>query len=843
MARGKKKPVKSGNNGNDLQHYTKLENRLVLLAWLHSLFGYQSNSEALADCKKVEKGFREDGRSFLYYHLIARGSQVKITAEDLEVYDENIRRHLERINKHRKEEITLLYFQYLAALYTEIFLHRFFTAKNKLLGELNEFVKKRKDQLSANQPPYERFTEDDLNKLAYWMATGSGKTIILHLNYLQFLHYYNLGHKHEPLDNILLITPNAGLTEQHLRELQASGIPARRFDPNQGSQRGLDQNEVQVIEITKLAEEKRGEGVSVPVEAFEGRNLIFVDEGHKGSGGEAWRKYRDALGKTGFTFEYSATFGQALSAAGNDSLTAEYSKAIIFDYSYKYFYGDGFGKDFRILNLKKQTEDSQTHTLLLGNLLSFYEQVRLYEEHREELEPYNLERPLWIFVGSTVNAVYKEQGKKKQGKPRSDVLTVVEFFNRFLRDSNWAEKGIENLLQGKSGLNTPEGEDVFAESFPFLRQLEEDAPKLYQDILKRVFHAQAGGGLHLAEFRNSPGELGLKAANAQDYFGLIYIGDTDAFKKLLLEEKEITIPLKQDHIADSLFERINLKDSKLHVLIGAKKFIEGWNSWRVASMGLLNVGKREGSQIIQLFGRGVRLKGKDMSLKRSAFLGGEHPPFIQLLETLNVFAVRADYMAQFRTYLEREGVEPAYKEFRLPVRLHLPKGVGLVLPRPGEGREFTREKALVLSVDESIPVKLDLSAQVELIVGGPGETEGAGRRPEKGRPIPTESLELVDWQEVYLQVLAHKARKGFSNLVIRPQVLREIITSPRVTLRADPDVLEPKSFGQRNLLQRAVTQLLCSYVDRFYQKHREKWEEETLVYKYLDAEDPNLTFN
>ena len=37
--------------------------------------------------------------------------------------------------------------------------------------------------------------------------------------------------------------------------------------------------------------------VSVPVEAFEGRNLIFVDEGHKGSGGEAWSKYRDALGK------------------------------------------------------------------------------------------------------------------------------------------------------------------------------------------------------------------------------------------------------------------------------------------------------------------------------------------------------------------------------------------------------------------------------------------------------------------------------------------------------------------------------------------------------------------
>lgn len=70
-------------------------------------------------------------------------------------------------------------------------------------------------------------------------------------------------------------------------------------------------------------------------------------------------------------------------------------------------------------------------------------------------------------------------------------------------------------------------------------------------------------------------------------------------------------------------------------------------------MGLLNIGKKEGSQIIQLFGRGVRLKGKSLSLKRSAALEGAHPKHIRLLETLNIFAVRVNYMAQFRDYLER----------------------------------------------------------------------------------------------------------------------------------------------------------------------------------------------
>ena len=81
--------------------------------------------------------------------------------------------------------------------------------------------------------------------------------------------------------------------------MTASDIPCRRFDLDESGLM-MDANDVvRVIEITKLVEQKRGGGASVPVEAFEGNNLIFVDEGHKGSGGEAWRSFRDALGERG----------------------------------------------------------------------------------------------------------------------------------------------------------------------------------------------------------------------------------------------------------------------------------------------------------------------------------------------------------------------------------------------------------------------------------------------------------------------------------------------------------------------------------------------------------------
>ena len=155
----------SGING--IQQYVELENRLVLLAWLNSLLGYGSSRELLEDTKTVAEGFGADGRSFLYHHLIARGSQVKIPPDDLARYDENIRDHLAAINRNRAEPITLRYFQYLAALYAEIVLDRLFYHKAQLLADLNAFVRERNTCRLPVEPQDEPFTAGDLTKLAY----------------------------------------------------------------------------------------------------------------------------------------------------------------------------------------------------------------------------------------------------------------------------------------------------------------------------------------------------------------------------------------------------------------------------------------------------------------------------------------------------------------------------------------------------------------------------------------------------------------------------------------------------------------------------------------------------
>jgi len=242
--------------------------------------------------------------------------------------------------------------------------------------------------------------------------------------------------------------------------------------------------------------------------------------------------------------------------------------------------------------------------------------------------------------------------------------------------------------------------------------------------------------------------------------------------------------------------------------------MEGWNSWRVSSMGLLNIGREEGSLIIQLFGRGVRLKGKDVSMRRSSALPGPHPKYIKILETLNIFAVRANYMAKFREYLEREGVETEpVIEIPIPIEINEPAiKKNLVILRTPDGHDFTREEKLTLEADQNIKVRVDMSARVQVIVSATNRLDEVQALAGEERKIPKESLDLVDWEQVYLDLLDYKARKGWHNLVLHPNTPRRLMEQIDYTLIADEKRVQPKTVVERTLLQETVTNVLRTYL-------------------------------
>lgn len=76
-----------------------------------------------------------------------------------------------------------------------------------------------------------------------------------------------------------------------------------------------------------------------------------------------WYCYCTRLCEDGFAFEYSATLKQALNAnssrAADVALMNEYGRSIIMDYSYKWFYQDGYGKDYRIYNINDNSADAR----------------------------------------------------------------------------------------------------------------------------------------------------------------------------------------------------------------------------------------------------------------------------------------------------------------------------------------------------------------------------------------------------------------------------------------------------------------------------------------------------
>jgi hypothetical protein len=815
--------------------YIKLEQRLVLVDWVCHKLGYESNKAMLQNLRDVDEGYDGKGSSYLVQAIAARGSKCKVAREDMERYDANIRAHLNYFNKHRKERLTLRYFQHLSLLITELFLDRRFNHEAALRKELNQFVALRNSRRGPGDVQDPEFADEDLNKLAFLMATGSGKTILMHFHYRQFLQYNT-----KPLDNILLVTPDEGLSQQHLENMEAVGIPCARFSLEDSGFEAVKKNAVRVIEITKLVEQKKGSGVSVPVEAFEGNNLIFVDEGHKGASSEAgkWIGNRDKLAENGFTFEYSATFVQAMTAARDDAMTKEYGKAILVDYGYKYFYGDGFGKDFELLNLTHETDEQQTRTLLLANLLAFHEQKRAFHSKSEAMARYHLADPLWIFVGSTVNTNKQAEG--------SDVLTVVKFLDSFLRNERgWVQKAIKKILDGESGIEDDGGHDVFASRFKKLKSWSKDGDAIHRDMLKRVFHATGNGRLHVGDIKGKAGELGLKVSGAENYFGLVYIGDTAAFKTLT-EEQCPDVEVEDDQIAEGLFENIKKPDSRINILIGAKKFMQGWDSWRVSNMGLLNIGRSEGSEIIQLFGRGVRLQGLNRSLKRSSALPGmEHPAGIDLLERLNIFAIRANYMTQFRDYLEREGVEPFGEvELHLPIKRNddfLKKG--LIAPRLPKESRFAISERIMLEPDSAAQVTLDMSVRVESIGSAAGKFQTASFVGGTERWLQPAQFRWLDWERLYLAMLEHKEERGFHNLLIRPEHPRQILeaSDPKLYgLICDERLLIPSRAEQGAQLQAAMTSVLNKYVESFYRKRQQRWDSSKMIYAPLKKDDENF---
>jgi len=585
---------------------------------------------------------------------------------------------------------------------------------------------------------------------------------------------------------------------------------------------------------------------------------VLVDEGHRGAGrgkSGAWMGRRDQLAKGGFCIEYSATFKEAVQ--GDEYMRNRYARCVLFDYAYRSFYRDGYGKDFTILNLE---DDDKQKQYLTAAMLLFYQQMKVWMDGGDAMKPFLIDKPLWVFVGHTVVGKAKNTDDKESV---SDVVEVLLFLKGFLTDATASIGLIQSLLE--EGFTDQAARNLLAHRLPHL-DVSGDKPalarSLYESILRDVFQAPGGGSLTVQMIKKAEGELALRVGEGEP-FGVVNVGDPGAVANAC--EKNGVVRLEDDENRSSLFHGINRDDSPINMLVGSRKFTEGWNSWRVSSLGLMRMGRSEGTQIIQLFGRGVRLRGYKMSLRRSSVLPDKPAPpkNLRQVETLQVFGVKATYMNTFRDWIFSEVPEAQDRQvWELPVVKTLSKRKLKTLRLREEiegvkverGQAFRKLGPLVrlrppheTASDDAwlrhhrtclnwLPCIHGIAGWNKQITAAIGEATEA---PEQ--TFSTMHIAMLDIDELLFGLEVFKATRGLDRLYVDSDSIRTLLVkSGWYQLLATADDMRLDQYENRSQWMRMAQQLLNSYAERFYRFVRGRWEAPYIEVTEIDKNDPSM---
>ena len=517
---------------------------------------------------------------------------------------DRIQDFLEDYNHLTGQTFKLRYYQVLALLFTECFIA---------------------DQQQSKG--FDRSSEqEDQRMLAYWMATGSGKTHIMHLNILQYLHHFCK--KDNARLQIFLTTPLANLIKQHERELEPY---VRELNKTYSNRIEL------IIDTTQGLLKKEDDYFQLP-DNGEICRLILVDEAHIGLTSKESGKFRELrrnrlnVGNS-FLFEYSATFHNLAT-----ELQPEYDNATIYRYDYTRFYNDGYGKDhfFKPIaadevaaesdeEIDEEIKDNLDECLrVMEEKLQTFNRVQNDGQYDNDL---TVHRPLMAFMGHTVDNP-KEEGKDDKNEV-SDIQKVLDYL---------------------AALNEAE-----------------------RQKFRTIFGGNIIGTLVVARNPDNNSELLLSYGDGEKW-GMINVGDAVSFYNSI-ENPCIETRVEAIENPNLHFENLDNETSPINVLIGSRKFAEGWNSYRLSVIDLINLGSAKGNLIIQIFGRGVRLRGKGGDGKRRHI---DHKPDyyllrqrdreddIRRLETLTVFSLKRSYLEHFLKEVHAGGVQFQHV-FKIPV--------------------------------------------------------------------------------------------------------------------------------------------------------------------------------
>jgi type III restriction enzyme len=515
---------------------------------------------------------------------------------------------------------------------------------------------------------YEAF----INRMGFWMATGSGKTLVI-VKLIELLGRLRRLGKVPPCD-ILFLTHRDDLIEQlkrHVDEFNASHSDTpivlyelKEYTAVKRERRSLFQEgEIPVFyyRSDNLSDEQKEKIVDFRNYDNDGRWFILLDEAHKGDREDSKRQHiYSILSRNGFLFNFSATFTDPRDIA-----------TTVYNFNLSEYIRRGYGKHLLVLQQElrafKDKEDysaDEKRRLVLKTLIL----LAYVRKVRERIES--------LLTPSLSPRTIGEEGAGSGGilYHRPLMLVLVNSVNTEDADLELFFRELEQIA--RQGIDKAPWDDAKDKLWQELGQpptfLFEDEPIRVdraiwdslapEDIRRYVFNADSWGEIEVLVRPSNQQEMAFKLKTADRPFALVKIGDISAWLKEKLSGYEIAERFDDE----SLFARLNADDSDINILMGSRSFYEGWDSNRPNVICYINIGTGTDAQkfILQSVGRGVRIEPIKNKRKRllPLYNAGEVEQnlfqrlkdAVQPLETLFIFGTNRQALQTVLENLQKE---------------------------------------------------------------------------------------------------------------------------------------------------------------------------------------------
>ncbi|GAA7286409.1 DEAD/DEAH box helicase family protein [Helicobacter pylori] len=508
--------------------------------------------------------------------------------------------------------------------------------------------------------------ENFINRLAFYMATGSGKTIVI----IKLVELLSVAIRMGliPKKNLMFFSANENLIKQFEKEIEkynrGKDYSKQIIFKNLKSVTHKDFHHASKGFFEKIAlfyyradlmsdEESKENRLNYKDYWDNGENYVILDEAHKGDKSESKRQaIFSLLSLKGFLFNFSATFTEE-----SDLITAVYNLSV----------GEwvklGYGKESILLKKNnliafkelKDLNDREKEIALLKALLLlgmqkryqtegyFYDPLMLVFTHSVNVKNSDAE----IFFKTLVRVIENDDGSDFL-KAKEDLLEELKNPEFLFSDNKDKDYKVQVFKEGLKSMD-------------------------FKGLKEEVFYANNGHIEVIINPKNNQ-EIAFRLNTSDKVFCLIKIGDiTEWIYEKLKSVKVVSKNLSFKE--ESYFSQID--KSSINILVGSRTFETGWDSTRPSVILFLNIGLDDDAKkfVKQSFGRGVRIESVKNQRQRLAYL--EIDPSIKkalkpnaaMLETLFVIPTNhasLEAILKFQKESENKGEDRgSWREIKL----------------------------------------------------------------------------------------------------------------------------------------------------------------------------------